>query len=584
MRDREGREGLPERHGHAVGDLVEFGPFRLDTAKRVLWRGRDLVSVPPKALDLLVALVEQRGDVVPKEELLRRVWPDTYVEEANLSVNTSILRKVLGTQEDGRPFLENVPRRGYRFVAETRAQATSGPPSLAVLPFRMLGGGAEDEYLAVGMADALITRLGRSGRVIVRPTRTILKFASLAADPREAGRELKVDGVLDGTLQRDGPRLRVSAHLLPVGSALSSWSASFDTTFTSLFAVQDAVADQVSQALSLTLGASEPAPAAAAPYVPSASAYQAYLKGRFFWNRLTQEGIGKAFELFEEARSLDGRYAAPWSGLADAYIVLGFTGFVPPRDAWTLAGEAARGALERDASLPEARVTLGYVRLFQDWDWAGATEELERAVALDPHSAAAHQWYALFLNMRGRLAEADRHLARAAEFDPLSVVLLAMRGFHRDLARDYEGAERFYRQAVEIDPHHFVGHWGLGIAHQHAGRPAEAVAVHRQAATLLEGAAFARAVLARSLAVAGQESEARALLRELAEPDAGYVSPYQRATIHDALGETDAALACLEEAGEQRDAWLAWLDVDPMLDRLRSEPRFQAVRARVMGA
>jgi DNA-binding winged helix-turn-helix (wHTH) protein/tetratricopeptide (TPR) repeat protein len=583
LRDREGREGLPGRDGHAVTDLIEFGSFRLDTAKRVLWRGRDLVSVPPKALDLLVALVEQRGDVVPKEELLRRVWPDTFVEEANLSVNASILRKVLGTQEDGRPFLENVPRRGYRFVADTRVQSASGPPSLAVLPFRTLGGASEDEYLGVGMADALIARLGRSGQVIVRPTRTILKYADLAADPRVAGKELKVDAVLDGTLQRDGARLRVSAQLLPVGRALSSWSASFETTFTSLFAVQDAVADQVAQALALTLDAPQ-APAAAQRRGPDVGAYQAYLKGRYFWNRLTREGVGKAFQFFEEARSRDDAYAAPWAGLADAYAVLGFTGFLPPRDAWSLAGEAARGAVARDETLPEARVTLAYVRLFQDWDWAGATEELERAVALDPHSAAAHQWYGLFLDMRGRLAEAERQLALAAEIDPLSVVIVAMRGFQRDLARDFEGGERFYRQAVELDPHHFVGHWGLGLAHQHAGRFAEGVAAHRQAAALLEGAAFARAVLARSLALAGQEAEARDLLRELSEGADGYVSPYQRATVLDALGRVEEALTCLEEAGEQRDAWLAWLDVDPMLDRLRAEPRFLAVRNRVMGA
>ena len=211
--------------------------------------------------------------------------------------------------------------------------------------------------------------------------------------------------------------------------------------------------------------------------------------------------------------------------------MLGFTGFVPPRDAWTLAGEAARGALARDEALPEAHVTLGYVRLFEDWDWAGATEELERALTLDPHSAAAHQWYGLFLNMRGRFAEAERHLALAAEIDPLSVVVSAMRGFQRDLVRDFEGGERHYRQAVELDPHHFLGHWGLGLALQHLGRAAEGVAAHRQAVTLLEGAGFARGVLARSLALAGQEPEARALLGELEDGSAGYVSAYQRATI-----------------------------------------------------
>lgn len=573
---------MPEGRGHPVAERIEFGPFRLDTGKRVLWRGRDLVSVPPKALDLLVALVEQRGDVVSKPDLLSRVWPDTFVEEANLSVNASILRKVLGIQDDGRPYLENVPRRGYRFVAETRVQAEVGPASLAVLPFRWLGGSADDAYLGVGMADALIARLSRGGQVTVRPTRAVLKYADLAADPLVAGRELSVDAVLDGTVQRDGARLRVSTQLLPVGRALSSWSSTFETTFTSLFAVQDAVAEQVARALALTLDVPEPSHASA-PRAPATEAYQAYLKGRYFWNRLTREGVAKAFEYFEEAKARDDAYAQPWSGLADAYAVLGFTGFATPKDAWPLAIEAAQGALERDAQLPEARVTLGLVRLFQDWDWAAAERELEQALAVDPHSAAAHQWYALFLMMRGRTAEARRHLDRATDIDPLSVIVATMRGFERDLARDFASAEAEYRKALELDPHHFVGQWGMGMVHQHLGRYAEAVAAHARASALLEQAPFAQAVLARSLALAGRGDEARGVLAALEDPEAPYVSPYQRATVYEALGERDRALACLEAATGPRDAWLVWIDVDPMLDGLRGEPRFAAVRARVMG-
>jgi TolB-like protein/Flp pilus assembly protein TadD len=521
---------------------------------------------------------------VSKQDLLSRVWPDTFVEEANLSVNASILRKVLGTQEDGRAYLENVPRRGYRFVADTRAQAEVGPPSLAVLPFRRLGGSADDEYLGVGMADALIARLSRGGQVVVRPTRAVLKYADLAADPIVAGRELSVDAVLDGTVQRDGARLRVSTQLLPVGRALSSWSATFETTFTNLFDVQDAVAEQVAQALSLTLDAPDPARAGVPRRPPTTEAYQAYMKGRYFWNRLTREGVAKAFAYFEEAKVRDEGYAHPWSGLADAYAVLGFTGFVMPKDAWPLAIEAAQGALARDPDLPEARVTLGLVRLFQDWDWGAAEGELERALALDPHSAAAHQWYALFLMMRGRAAEARRHLDRATDIDPLSVIIATMRGFERDLARDFDGSEREYRKALELDPHHFVGQWGMGMAHQHLGRYADAVEAHESAARTLEHAPFVRAVLARSLALAGRRDEARAVLAALEDPEASYVSPYQRATVYDALGERERALDCLEEATVPRDAWLAWIDVDPMLDGLRGEPRFSAVRARVMGS
>ena len=510
------------------------------------------------------------------------MWPDTFVEEANLSVNASILRKVLGTQEDGRAYLENVPRRGYRFVAETRAQAEVGPPSLAVLPFRNLGGTADDDYLGLGMADALIARLGRGGHVMVRPTRAILKYADLAADPIVAGRELSVDAVLDGTVQRDGARLRVSMQLLPIGRALSSWSATFETTFTSLFAVQDAVAEQVARALSLTLDAPDPSRTGPPSRPPATEAYQAYLRGRYFWNRLTREGVAKAFEYFEEAKARDEGYAQPWSGLADAYAVMGFTGFVTPKDAWPLAIEAAQGALARDPELPEARVILGLVRLFQDWDWRAAEDELERAVALDPHSAAAHQWYALFLMMRGRAAEARRQLERAADIDPLSVIVATMRGFERDLARDFAGSEREYRKALELDPHHFLGQWGSGMALQHLRRYPEAVAAHEQASATLEHAPFARAVLARSLALAERVDEARSVLQALEDPEGSYVSPYQRATVYEALGDREAALGCLEEAIGPRDAWLVWIDVDPMLDGMRGEPRFAAVRARVM--
>jgi tetratricopeptide (TPR) repeat protein len=287
------------------------------------------------------------------------------------------------------------------------------------------------------------------------------------------------------------------------------------------------------------------------------------MKGRYFWNRLTREGVAKAFEYFEEAKSRDDGYAHPWSGLADAYAVLGFTGFVTPKDAWPLAIEAAQGALERDADLPEARVTLGLVRLFQDWDWRAAEDELERALALDPHSAAAHQWYALFL-------------------DPLSVIVATMRGFERDLARDYAGSEAEHRKALELDPHHFLGRWGIGVAHQQLGRYAEAVSAHEQASALLEHAPFARAVLARSLALAGRADEARAVLDALEDPEGSYVSPYQRATVYEALGDRETALRCLEEAALPRDSWLVWIDVDPMLDGLRGDPRFAAVRARVM--
>ncbi|HEX6738789.1 MAG TPA: winged helix-turn-helix domain-containing protein, partial [Vicinamibacteria bacterium] len=555
-----------------------FGPFRLDLRKRVLWRDGELVPLAPKALDLLAALVSQAGDVVRKEDLLAQVWPDVVVEEANLSVNVSALRKVLGDQADGRPWIQTVPRRGYRFAGSRRAaDAPADLPALAVLPFRVLGGAGDDEYLGVGMADALITRLSRTGRVVVRPTRAVLRFAKAAVDPREVGRELKVDAVLDGTVQRQGDRLRVSVQLVPLSGSFAPWAESFDAAFHDVFAVQDAAAEQVARALSLDLGAAERGKLTRR-HTNDLAAYQAYVKGRYFWGRLTGAALERAFAGFSEAVALDAAYALPHAGLADIYLILGFASVTPPAEAWRLARESAEAALSRDETLAEAHVSLAYVNLFQNWDWEATEAGLDHATILDPHSSAAQQWRALYLDMRGRFDEALRAVLRAQELDPVSVVGSALLGFQHYLVRDHAREAAQAQRTLELDPHHFLGHWSTGLVHQSAGRFREAVAAHREAVRLGEGASFLRLVLARSLALAGEAEEARAELAALA---GGYASSFQRATVHLALGEAERALDCLEAAGDERDPWLVWLMVDPMLDPVRGHPRFVRLERRV---
>ncbi|HET7747492.1 MAG TPA: winged helix-turn-helix domain-containing protein, partial [Vicinamibacteria bacterium] len=210
-----------------AGTVFEFGAFRFDAGARVLWRGRDIVGVAPKALDLLAVLLERAGDVVTKDELLRRAWPDAVVEEANLSVNVSLLRKALGDAPGGAPWIETIPRRGYRFAGPVRA-ASATPRAVAVLPFRALRAGDGDEALGLAMADAVITRLARTGEITVRPTSAVQRYATGEADPRAAGRALGVDVVLDSRLQREGSRLRVTAQLLSVASDAPLWAESFD--------------------------------------------------------------------------------------------------------------------------------------------------------------------------------------------------------------------------------------------------------------------------------------------------------------------------------------------------------------------
>lgn len=359
--------------------VFEFGPYRLDGGKSVLWRGGDLVPLTPKALDLLTVLVEQGGDVVSKQELMSRVWPDTVVEEGNLSVTIAALRKALDPQSDGRSHIQTVPRRGYRFDAPLRASAEPRRLGLAVLPFACLGPETE-AHVGLAMADALIGRLTHSDALIVRPTMAVAQYATLPLAPRDAARELGVDAVLTGTVQREAGRVRVSVQLVPRPAALKPWAESFDADWTDLFAVQDDLAGRVTQALLPRL--SSQAPVARARYVPRPEAHEAYLRGRFFWSRFDPEGLGKAFGCFGEAAELDPGYAAPHGGLADAHLLLGLAGLSPSPGAWDLTLECAQRALEGDPTLAEAHVASAYARLFRDWDWKGARAALDRALGL----------------------------------------------------------------------------------------------------------------------------------------------------------------------------------------------------------
>jgi DNA-binding winged helix-turn-helix (wHTH) protein len=383
-----------------VSKATGFGPYRLDEEKRVLWRGDELVPLRPKALDLLVALVAARGDVVTKQSLLQQVWPDTFVEEANLSVNVSTLRRALGRQPSGTEYIETVPRRGYRFAAADRMPARPERPRLAVLPFRRLGGAEEGDWLGVAMADAVITRLGALGEIDVRPTGAVLEIGVGARDPLAAGKRLQVDFVLDGAVQLAGERQRVTVQLVPVAGGGASWAESFDEPRDDPFAVQDAVAARVAEALVSRLSPAQ-RERLSERGTASVEAYQAWARGRYFWSRLSSEWIVRASNCFHEAVELDPRYAAAHAGLAETHLVLGFSSLVPPRDAWASAATSARRSLELDPGCAEALAALGWVRLFQDWAWSEAEASLAAAVERRPSFALAHQWRALLLMLQG---------------------------------------------------------------------------------------------------------------------------------------------------------------------------------------
>jgi serine/threonine-protein kinase len=562
----------------AESPLYEFGPFRLDGSRRVLWRDGEVVPLTPKALDVLVALVEQQGKVVTKSELMDKVWPDTFVEEANLTVNVSALRKALG-DDDGKPFIQTLARRGYRFAAEVRRDAQPQPPTLAILPFTPLAAsaGGEPDLLGVGIADAVITRLSRAGQVLVRPTSAVLRHAEGTRDAREVGRALHVEMVLDGRFQGTSDRVRVTTQLVRVSDGSSVWAATFDEGAADVFALQDNLAERLARALALSLGGRTGA--ASAP-TRDPEAYRAYLKGRYFWHKLTGPWLEKSRAAFQEAVDRDPGYARAWSGLADSYAMLALYCLRPARQAWEMAGRAAARAVEIDDTLAEAHVSLGYVRLFLDWDWAAAENELRRALDLASASAETHHWYALFLAMSGRFPEAMAEIARAQQLDPLSLTINTGAGFQLYLRQQYEPEIEQHLRSLELDPEYAVGHWALGLAYEQKGLLDEAIAHHRKAVALSEDSLLLKSALGNAYARAGRREEAEAILTELSRPAAAF-SPYRLATLFATMGEREKALECLERGCAEKDQWMVWVKVDPLLDPLRGEGRFEAVLQRV---
>lgn len=573
----------------------DFDRFRVDPAERLLLCDDQPVALTPKAFETLLALVERSGRVVSKEELLAAVWPETYVEEATLTQNVYTLRKALAAAGAGRRVIETVPRRGYRFTGRVRQvgdpAAPPRPPAgsplrgartLAVLPFHALGAGEEASLVGVGMADALITQLSNLRRLTVRPTSAVLRFTGTDRDPVKIGRRLGVEAVLEGTIQALGERRRVSVQLLDVRDGAPFWAERFDAAVTDPFALQDSISEQAVRALRLELTDPERS-RLLGRHTEHPAAYDAYVRGRYFWNKRTGEDLERALAYFQRAVELDPLYARAHAGLADCHVVLPLYGSSTPEQVFPHGIKAARRALELDDSLAEAHTSLAYAHCFYEWDWTAAETAFRRALELNPGYANAHHWYGFFLSALDRRQEALAHGQRAQELDPLSLVITTDLGFVHYFARRFEEAVAQHRRALELDPEFPYARFALSLAYLELGRHEEAVVEARRAVELTAGANTAmQAALGHALARSGQEREARRILKELAAQSRREPVPASRpALIHAALGETDAALACLARACDERSRFILFLAVWPVFDPLRPEPAFQALLQRV---
>ena len=462
-------------------------------------------------------------------------------------------------------------------------EPTTGGRSIAVLPFKVLRVEEKgDEFLGMGLADAIITKLSNIHRIMVRPTSSVLKYFDGEHSAQVAGYELNVGFVLDGRIQRAGSRVRVTVQLVRVSDGAPFWATKFDEDFTDIFTVEDSISSQVAEALVPRLTGEE-REALNKRETENAAAYQAYLKGRYHWSKFTDESLGLALEYFQEAARLDPNYAMAHVGIADFYVWAGVFHRLAPRDCYPQAKAAAIRALQIDETLAEAHAVLAFAILCYDQDIPRAEELYRRSIELNANYANAHQWYSNLLTATGRFVEGEREIRRAVEINPLSPMDLAMLCWTLYQSGEFDRAISEAQRVIGIDPNFPISYIPLSAALERVGRYDEAIAAGRKAAELLPGTIVPLWALGHALAAAGRRDEAREILAEMHRTamQGRYVSAYHSAIIHAGLDEPDEAFNCLEKAYRERDPWMTWLATEPKFKALHRDPRFGDLLARV---
>lgn len=605
----------------AAPQQYRFGVFELQPAERRLLKAGEPVALPGRAFDLLLALVERAGSLVSKDELLERVWPKLVVEESNLQVHVSALRKVLGQDA-----IATVIGRGYRFAMALESASLASPispapapapvatpprrflvaaivasallaiglaawlgthgmkrgeahttgavRSVAVLPFkRLYPGDSRDDYLSVGLADALIVHLGSLRRLIVRPTTSVLRYEG-TTDPLAAAREQGVDSVLTGTIQHTGESIRVAAQLIDASNGSSLWAGKFDEKPSDLFKLEDSLSQQIAQALLRRLDDSE-RERLMQRSTHDPEAYQLYLRGKYQWSRFSEAGLAKAAEYYGRAIEKDPNFALAYAGLAATHNVRGAMGFVTPRSAWQNTREYAQKAVALDPNLPEAHVARAAERILYAWDFPSARRELERAIELNPNLGEPYSLLSYVEEAEARLSAAVEVVRKAVALDPVSAL------YNVDLASAYYYQGRFeesaaaWDRAAEIDPA-FNASLHVGAqALERLGRYPQAIAECERLAKHVGRAPSVLAALSYALASSGDRARARAIADEMAASwKMRYFPPMLVALAYAGVHEDAMATEWLQRAIDSRDPQVLWLALDPQLERLHARPEW----------
>jgi TolB-like protein/Tfp pilus assembly protein PilF len=470
------------------------------------------------------------------------------------------------------------PTRG---AALLRVGEAHRPTVIAVLPFENLGP-ADDEYFAAGMTDEITSRLGAVSGLGLVPSRAVQRYARTNMTMREIGRELGIDYLLGGSVRWAGGdsgsrSVRITLELLRAQDERQLWATTYDREITDIFKVQSDIAEQVIERLGVTLLEGERNRLSAQP-TRNHEAYTLYLKGRFFWNKRTAANIQTALDYFQQAVDLDPGYSRAWVGIADVWIFRGWYSRLAPRETFPKAKSAAKRALEFDSTLAEAHASMAHILFEFDHDWTAAEREYRRAIELDPNYPTAHHWYGGFLSAMGRHDEALQQALTARALDPLSPIIQTWMGLRYYFAGKYDDAIAEYRKALELDPDFAPAHWHLGWAYEQTGRFKEGVSEAKRALAIDGGSLLYLASLGHAYARAGMKSEARATLARLAQASTHrHVSAYHVAVIYIALGDTTVGLDWLERAYDEQSPWIGYLRVDPRVDPVRSDPRFDSL-------
>jgi TolB-like protein/DNA-binding winged helix-turn-helix (wHTH) protein/Tfp pilus assembly protein PilF len=614
--------------------VLDFGDFRLDGPARCVWNRStgERLALSPRAFDLLALLVTRVDQLVSKQEIMQTVWANVVVEDNNLDQIISTLRQALGEQRGDYRYIQTVHRRGYRFImpvlpaapaapeqshrrdapAElrnwTRARAalaagavavaiaavvlapggrhtdstsTAPPPpataprSIAVLPFRPLIGADRNESLEVGVTESLITALQDRG-LRVQPLGVVRRFTADDRDVRAIGRQLGVDAVLDGHLQRDGDQLRVAAKLIRVADGSQLWADRYDERFAGVFAIQDAIAGKVGAALAPAKAGADASAPLRPPLTRDAEAYNLYLIARYHREqRVNVAGLRQALDLYHQLAERDPKFAAAHVGIAEIRTILGVFGAVAPRDTYPQALEAVHRALAIEPDSATALAALGHILTQYEYDWPGAETAYRRSLGLDPQIAATHQFYGLWLAYADRFDEALREMRTAAALEPTVPTYRALIGMLLNYQRRYDEALVELQAALAMDARHSTTHTFMAMGLMRLRRFDDALAHLDAAQSLAPGSQGYRGQI---YALNGEPAKARQEIRRLqALSREQYVSAYDIAAIHAALGDRDEAMSWLQRGYEERSQVIGFVRFDPAFDALRDDPRYHAV-------